>query len=214
MVNAPGMETLLVPIAYPTGKLETIDVTVWGDECQGVEALGSEGNQWFSTYLKTSGVKFVRMKDTCVRKTDEKYAPDGQTSFADGFAFLLASVESLEFVNSRLAEPLTQERFRPNIIVRGGGAFEEDRWERIRFHDVNSTNSSSSSNTGSSTMEMSVVKPCARCTIPNVDPATGVPHPQREPSRSMQAFRSGAAIHFKNPKWRKEVRLLSVCMRC
>lgn len=196
-VNAPGMETLTIPLS-PSPSMGEIDVTVWGDTCKATIVE----DKWFSTYLNTPGLRLVRMKDDFVRKTDSKYAPEGQTGFADGFPFLLAAEESLQLVNSKLAEPITQARFRPNIIVRGGRAFEEDQWEKIRIHGVKY-----GSNSPLGTVEMSVVKPCARCTIPNVDPEKGVAHPQREPSRSMLGFRSGEAIGFSNAKWQKQVRL-------
>jgi len=206
-VNAPGMKTLVVPVAYPTNtsELEVLAVDVWGDECQGIEVLGKEGSTWFETFLNVPGVRFVRMKDDCVRKTDAKYAPAGQTSFADGFPFLLASEASLDHVNKNISEPITHARFRANIILQGTEPFVEDTWERVRFHDVKYLNTADAHKT---TVDMSVVKPCARCTMPNIDPDTAVPHPTREPSRSMQAFRSGSAIGLKNEKWGKQVRVL------
>jgi len=146
-------------------------------------------------------VRFVRMKDDCVRKTDATYAPAGQTSFADGFPFLLASESSLNFTNEHIKEPITHARFRANIIVQGTSPFVEDTWEKIRFHGVKYLTGA----TGVSTVDMSVVKPCARCTMPNIDPDTAVPDANREPSRSMQAFRSGSAIGLKNEKWGKQV---------
>jgi uncharacterized protein YcbX len=173
----------------------TREVTVWGDVCQGVEALGEKDCDWFERYLNAPGVRLVRMKEDCVRRTEEQYAPNGQTGFADGFPFLLASESSLEYTNARLAEPITHARFRPNIIVRGSEAFDEDRWEKVRFHGVKYMNSQDS---GLGSVDMSIVKPCARCTIPNIHPETATPHAEREPSRSMMAFRSGGAIGLAN----------------
>ena len=206
-VTAPGMEALTVPTVYPANaaELPQVAVTVWGDECQAIEVIGTKGSEWFCRYLQVPGLRFVRMKDDCVRKTDAKYAPNGQSSFADGFPFLLASVSSLEFVNERIAQPITQARFRPNIIVEGAAPFAEDTWEKIRFHGVRPT--AANTNASVSTLDMGVVKPCARCTIPNIDPETAVSHPEREPSRSMRSFRSGAAIGLSNDKWGKEVSL-------
>jgi uncharacterized protein len=45
-------------------------------------------------------------------------------------------------------------RFRPNLVITGAPAHAEDRWRRLRIGDV----------------EVAVVKPCARCSIPLVDP--------------------------------------------
>ncbi len=43
-------------------------------------------------------------------------------------------------------------RFRPNLVVAVGKAFDEDRWRRIRIGAV----------------ELRVVKPCSRCVITTV----------------------------------------------
>ena len=207
-VNAPGMKTLVVPTTYPqnSAELAVLPVDVWGDQCEGIEVLGKEGSAWFETYLGVVGARFVRMKDDCVRKTDAKYAPAGQTSFADGFPFLLASESSLNFTNEHIKEPITHARFRANIILQGTSPFIEDTWEKVRFHGVKYL----AGNAGLSTVDMSVVKPCARCTMPNINPDTAVPDANREPSRSMQAFRSGNAIGLKNEKWGKQVSLRSL----
>lgn len=188
------METLVVPTDPTSGNV--CNVTVWGDACEALEV----DSEWFSAYLKSPDMRLVRFKDDFVRKTDRKYAPEGgQTGFADGFPFLLASEESIAEVNAHAPVTVTNERFRPNIVVRGAQAFAEDRWEKVRIACTGS------SGVISSGMEFSVVKPCARCTIPDVDPQTGLASAQREPSRSMQAFRTGEAIGLGNPKWRKQV---------
>ena len=52
---------------------------------------------------------------------------------------------SLDDLNNRLPSPLPMNRFRPNIVIDGVDAFEEDGWKRIRIDGI----------------ELSVVKPCA-----------------------------------------------------
>ena len=47
-------------------------------------------------------------------------------------------------------------RFRPNLVVTGSDAFAEDQWKRIRIGNI----------------EFSLVKPCSRCAIPSINPAT------------------------------------------
>ena len=81
---------------------------------------------------------------------------DDHTGFADGYPILMASEEGLSDLNARLESPVPMNRFRPNIVVRGGGPFAEDTWNRIRMDDV----------------EMAVVKPCARCVVTTIDKTT------------------------------------------
>ncbi len=54
--------------------------------------------------------------------------------------------------------PLTPLHFRPNIVLRGCAAFAEDRWRRLQL----------------GAGEILLAKPCGRCVVPSIDPATGV----------------------------------------
>ena len=94
-------------------------------------------------------------------------------SFADGYPFMLLGQASLDDLNSRLAEPVPMNRFRPNFVVSGAEAFEEDNWKKIRI----------------GTTMFHVVKPSERCVMPTIDQArgekTGV-----EPLRTLSAYRT------------------------
>ena len=51
-------------------------------------------------------------------------------SFVDGFPFLVANEASLADLNAHIggSEAMVMNRFRPNIVVKGAPAFDEDRW--------------------------------------------------------------------------------------
>ena len=109
------------------------------------------------------------------------YAPKGQTGFSDGFPFLLASVAGLHELNRRLREPVTMMNFRPNIVVDGCDPFEEDKWKQVRVKNL----------------IMNIVKPCSRCTMPNINPKTGkMMDDDTKPSRIMKSFRTGSGAFF------------------
>ena len=84
----------------------------------------------------------------------------------------------LSELNSRLAAKghaaITIERFRPNIVLDGIEAFEEDYVDHITIGDA----------------KLRVVKPCVRCTVPNVDPATG--EAGFEPGDTLAIYRNDA----------------------
>jgi uncharacterized protein YcbX len=86
---------------------------------------------------------------------------DAPYKFADAFPLLLASTASLAEVNSRLVRrghaPVGMRRFRPNLVLDGLPAFEEDYIKLLRVGNAS----------------VRPVKRCARCTVPGVDPATG-----------------------------------------
>jgi hypothetical protein len=53
------------------------------------------------------------------------------------------------------------DRFRPNLVLDGLGTHEEDWIDRIEF------------DTADGPVVLRLVKPCARCSIPDVDPLRG-----------------------------------------
>ena len=84
-----------------SSNLPTIEVTVWGDKCDAVDVGGTDATKFFSEHIEIPNMRLVRMAPTYKRPTESKYAPLGQSSFSDGFPFLLLSRESLNELNSR-----------------------------------------------------------------------------------------------------------------
>jgi hypothetical protein len=170
-LKAPGMDEL---------KINTTDfvnlpvsVETQDDACVGLDC-GSASGGWFSEYLRTA-CKLVRMDHSFVRPINRKYSTrDEHVSFTDGFPMLLISEASLADLNSRLIQPITMNRFRPNIVVKGCAPFDEDRWKTI---DV-------------AGLTFEVVKPCARCVVTTIDPTTG--KSGDEPLRTLATFRKTA----------------------
>lgn len=187
------LSDLVVPLSEPIAK-KTRTVTVWGDACEAYDC-GESAAVWI---CKTLGAKYgfpsgcslrlVRLASSYIRKTPEKYAPvGGEVGFADGFPFLIASNASLEAVNHKLIEKygdnaqlVTMAHFRPNIVVDNCDAFDEDAWREIKIRD----------------MIFKVCKPCARCTIPNVDPDTGTFRTDNEPTLTLRSFRKGKMLNL------------------
>lgn len=146
------------------------EVIVWGDHCQAWDA-GDEAADWLSKLLQYD-CRLVYFPDDGLRQVDPVYAQaNDKTAFSDGFPLLLISQDSLDDLNRRMDEPVGMMRFRPNIVVSGCGAFAEDRWKRIRIGDIT----------------MRVVKPCSRCSIPNVNPITG--KREKEPMSTLNQYR-------------------------
>ena len=123
-VSVAGRKTLRLPLKPPDGRL--VPVTVWQDSCDAVLA-GAEADAWFSDYLGFS-CRLVQMSDELVRGVNPDYGQAGdEVSFADGFPLLLISEASLKDLNSRLQTPVSMRRFRPNLVVDGERAYQEDQ---------------------------------------------------------------------------------------
>ncbi|HCH40719.1 MAG TPA: hypothetical protein DE191_14820, partial [Enterobacter sp.] len=81
---------------------------------------------------------------------------------------------SLRDLQQRCPASVQMEQFRPNLVVTGAAAWEEDTWKVIRIGEV----------------IFDVVKPCSRCIFTTVSPEKGQKHPAGEPLKTLQSFRT------------------------
>lgn len=95
-------------------------------------------------------------------------------SFADGFPYLLTNEASLRDLQNRCSASVQMEQFRPNLVVTGAQAWEEDTWKVIRIGSV----------------IFDVAKPCSRCIFTTISPEKGQKHPSGEPLKTLQSFRT------------------------
>lgn len=181
LLKAPGMLGLhlaLDAVETPTR------VRVWDDVVKAWD-MGDLAAQWFSDYLGTPA-RVVRFDPDERRLADRAWTGEAEApvEFADGFPLLVASLDSLGDLNRRLAEagaePVTMARFRPNLVLSGLQPWDEDHLDEIEVV------------TDDGPVRLKLVKPCSRCQIPNVDPATG--EMQREPGRTLAGFRTDARL--------------------
>ncbi len=154
VLNAPRMPEIAIPI-LTTGPKKSVDV--WGDVCAAIDQ-GDDAAAWLTEFLGKK-LRLVRMAPDFKREIKMKYKKKGDevVGFADRLPFLIVSEASVQDLNARLGEPLPVDRFRPNIVIAGGSAFQEDGWKRIRIGAVT----------------IRVVKQCDRCEITTVNQMTG-----------------------------------------
>ncbi len=148
-------------LPVPTGS--PVPVDVWGNGVL-ARSAGPEAAAWFSALVGTSA-RLVYLDDPTQRLPNQtRTLPTDRVSLADAYPLLLATQESLDALNARIAEgplagegPLPMTRFRPNVVVRGvGPAWAEDTWRRVRIGGA----------------EFRVVKGCDRCVFTTIDPDT------------------------------------------
>ena len=167
-IETAGMPTLELPLA--PAPAVTTPATIWHDTCAAVWT-GERAARWFSDVLEID-CSLVYMPETTVRPADTTYAPPGhRVSFADAFAFLLISEESLADLNGRMPAPLPMNRFRPNLVIAGGAPFGEDGLGSFRI----------------GALPFRVVKPCDRCVLTTTDQATA--ERGLEPLRTLATYR-------------------------
>ena len=135
VLRAPGM--LALHIAFDRVE-EPVRVRVWNDEVAAYD-MGDIAAQWFSDFLSEPGkpqkLRLVRFDPEQQRLSSLKWTDgvEAPNQFADGFPLLVASEGSLAELNARLVAAghgaVGIERFRPNIVLAGIEAHDEDRVE-------------------------------------------------------------------------------------
>jgi len=168
VLRAPGMLALHLALDAVDQPLE---VQVWNDRLPAWD-MGALAAQWFSDFLGRPA-RLARFDPEQRRLSSKKWTGeiDALNQFSDGYPILVCSTGGLEALNERLAAqgraPVTMARFRPNLVIDADDEalreHLEDNVEELRFQ------------TADGPVVLRLVKPCARCPIPDVDPATGVP---------------------------------------
>ena len=132
--------------------------------------MDKNADEWFSRMLSLP-CRLVYMPESSQRKVDPNYAHGEITSFSDGYPLLLIGQASLDDLNNRLAQKITMERFRLNIVFTGGAPYEEDEMAAFNIAGITFYG----------------VKPCARCVIPTIDLSTG--EKGKEPLKTLSGYR-------------------------
>jgi uncharacterized protein YcbX len=136
-----------------------------------------EVDDWFSEQLGEDCF-LIFMDENCQREFPKGMAsgyeglPGDLVSYADDYPILVASEASLADLNSRLETPVTMKHFRPNIVLHGCEAFEEDTWSKFRIGEC----------------EFELAQQCPRCVMTTIDPETGIKH-KHEPLKTLAAYR-------------------------
>ena len=162
VLRAPGM--LALHVALDTVE-KPLRVRVWDNEVAAFD-MGDLCAQWFSDFLGRP-LRLVRFDPAQQRLSAPRWtgAIEAENTFTDGFPLLIASTAGLDELNRRRIvqgeAAVTMARFRPNLILDGLAAHGEDALDEIVF------------DTSDGPVRLKLVKPCARCPIPDVDPATG-----------------------------------------
>jgi uncharacterized protein len=186
VLRAPGMLALHLAI---DAVEEPVKVRVWDDLVPAYD-MGDVAAQWFSDFLGRR-LRLVRFDPEHRRLSNMQWTQgvEALNQFSDGYPVLVASEASLAELNTKLAAaghgPVGIERFRPNIVLAGVEAHDEDRLGELRV-------------AAGTEVVLRPVKPCPRCPIPNIDPATAESDPVV--SDTLQAYRRdervGGAVTF------------------
>ena len=178
-----NLPPLVISLEEIPDSESTRSMQVCGDMCTG-RIYEGDATEWFTAALGRECTLARRPPDSDQRiqhDDDTKSAAAAATTiaFANEGQFLIVGEESVHDLQGRLPGDCDLQldlmaRFRPNIVVRGGAAFDEDRWTTL------------TSDT-SPPLVLRAYKPCNRCGVVNVDTATAERH--REPFLTLAQYR-------------------------
>jgi len=146
-----------------------VEVQVWKDSVEGLYC--EEESELFLT-------KFLGRKARLVFTFQNRKRPVPQNegysmSFVDSSPLLIISEESLIDLNKRLKKPLAMDRFRPNIVLKGGGAFSEDELSEYNMGKA----------------RLKSFKRCSRCIMITIDQEKGEKS-DTEPLKVLNSYRT------------------------
>jgi hypothetical protein len=192
VLRAPGMLALHLAI---DGVEQPVRARVWDDEVAAYD-MGDLAAQWFTDFLsltvqglpaaQAAKYRLVRFDPEHKRLSGLKWTGgiEAPNQFSDGFPLLVLGQASLDELNTRLHSAghsaAGVERFRPNIVLADLQAHDEDRLGVLSI------------DTGHATLRLKLVKPCPRCPIPNIDPATAQSNPAV--GDALQAYRQDPRV--------------------
>lgn len=192
VLRAPGMLALhlaLDAVEQPTR------VKVWDDVVPAYD-MGDVAAQWFTDFLSLSEggtpapnappYRLVRFDPAHRRVSSLQWTAgvEALNQFSDGYPLLVVGEASLAHLNDRLLaaghHAVGMERFRPNVVLSGLQAHDEDRLDLMHI-DAEAVH-----------VLLKPVKPCPRCPIPNIDPVTAASSP--EVGDTLQVYRQDARV--------------------
>ena len=174
LIDAPGAGTLRVPFAQQGARRR---VRIWDDQCTALDE-GDAASNWLSARLGKES-RLVRF-DPAERRLSSSHwtGPfEAENRFSDGFPLLVLSRASLTDLNVRLKVKLPVDRFRPNLLLDGLDAYDEDRIDELRAEGI----------------RLRIVKPCARCKITTTHQDTGEVEGE-EPLATLKTYRYDATL--------------------
>ncbi|XP_053684300.1 mitochondrial amidoxime-reducing component 1 [Sabethes cyaneus] len=179
-LSAPGMLDIVIDVRrlFP---IEPVKASVWGQTVTAVDC-GEEVARWLSRFLLSEdfGLRLVfypyEHSTRVVREKNRIFpylTPRDSGALHDSTSYMLISEASVSDVNAKLEKPVTALQYRPNFVVKGPIAYEEDDWQWVRIGETVYRN----------------IKPCTRCIFINVDPETGISSSTAEPLKTLKTYR-------------------------
>lgn len=182
-ISAPGIEDFIIDI-QKLHQMKSQKIETWFKDTLDVVDAGDDFAEWVSRYIlgEKQGLRVVYYPS---KEPKPKAVPRNrpfkaagrvdQGAFADETSFMLLNQGSIDELNLSLDKHVSALRFRPNFLVKGPAAWEEDNWTWIKIGDET---------------VLKNVQPCTRCIFTTIDPSTGEKANDNQPLKQLQKTRT------------------------
>ena len=171
VLSADGMNAIeLTMEGYESTKEEA---TIFSDQVSAT-VIHEAINDWITEVVKEP-VKLIFLDEDKLRGMKAKYnAKEGDViGFKDAGPIHIITEASVNALNTKLEQPVNIHHFRPNIVLKGTEAYEEDNWKSIKIGEC----------------EFQVAAKTGRCQFITINPETAVPDTKQEPLRTLARLR-------------------------
>lgn len=181
-LSAPGMDDIIIDIEAFKDSKAKITASVWKDKAPVIDC-GDEIAKWFSQFLleKDDGFRLVYYPSEnpkpYISKRIKKFpAASGidTGTLHDETSYMLMNSDSFDDLNKKIEKQVMPLQFRPNFVVKGPKAWEEDSFHWIKIGEQ---------------AVFKKLEPCLRCMLTTIDPLTGERNKNEEPIKTLKTFR-------------------------
>ncbi|XP_037037562.1 mitochondrial amidoxime-reducing component 1-like [Bradysia coprophila] len=183
ILSAPGRSDFVLDLAKLRKESNRTKIDCKHTQVLGVDA-GDPVGDWLSEHVgdEPGAIRLIfypyNYPTKGVPERDRKYKDlkdEDVGTFHGKSSFMLINQKSIDELNSKLDQMVKPLQFRPNFLVQGPEAFDEDTWKWVRIGE---------------NVVFRVVRPCNRCLFITVNPDTGIGHPQNEPFKTLTKIRT------------------------
>lgn len=181
-LTAEDMDEIVIDISSLHQQDSSVNVKIWADDAECVDC-GDEVAQWLSKFIlgENEGLRLlfypsnnpkpvINDRNSLFEQANQK----DTGALHDETSFMMMNQSSFDELNTKIDKKVTPLQYRPNFVVKGPEAWEEDSWKWVKIGD---------------TTIFRYVQPCIRCIFTNIDPGTGERNPKMEPLKTLKTFR-------------------------
>jgi len=169
-----------ISVDFNSVNKENIEVVLFKKTVK-AQLILNEDDIVLSDFLEEK-IRLIFVDPLALRTLDKEYngKPNDKITFNDVAPIHLINQESVNEVNSKLEDPISSLLFRPNIIVSGIEAYEEEKWRSIRIGNC----------------EFDILSSTERCSLITINLENAKSNVNQEPLRTLAKHKRSKKVNF------------------